>query len=92
MKQRLFHHFAGWLGELEDMISTQETIAALRLSLAEATKLTQAGAQAPAKACLEAKVPKEGSIEESSGMSLKYKFAEHGGASSTLEAETGRPL
>lgn len=40
VKQRLFHHFARWLGEFENMIRAQETIAALRLSLVAAIKLT----------------------------------------------------
>lgn len=40
VKQRLFHHFAGWLGEFEN-IRAQEAIAALRLSLVAAIKLAR---------------------------------------------------
>lgn len=44
MKQRLFHHTAGWLREFEDMVRAQEAMAGVRFFfLVAAIKLAQEG-------------------------------------------------
>lgn len=44
MKQRLFHHAAGWLREFEDMVRAREAMAGVRFFfLVAAIKLAQEG-------------------------------------------------